>query len=63
MIPMVVHYRHEERSRKMNEEMDSRTLRLQIRVSKEEKEQIKKEALKQHLSVSSYVRSKLLASN
>lgn len=63
MIPMAVHYKHEERSRKMNEEIDSRTLRLQIRVSKEEKEQIKKEALKQHLSVSSYVRSKLLASN
>lgn len=43
-------------------ESKRKDLRLQIRVNEQEKEQIKKEADALHLSVASYVRSKLLAS-
>lgn len=42
---------------------ERKTLRLQIRVNDVEKKQIEEDAAEMHLSVASYVRSKLLASS
>lgn len=51
----------EERSLIMENKEQTKTQRLQIRVSSDEKKQIEKEAKALHLNTAAYVRAKLLS--